>query len=1416
MLKKGTKKKFLINLCVVFAVCLIGAFSALTHLFTAQKASAWGWGPSVQTATLDLTEEGAFENCSPSATYCTSYTREEMSAWFGLQSVYERTVLQGQDGITFYHQGWGVYCFGVQLRDRVVMSTVQSISMDMKFDTTGRTDAAGNNVADLQKYEFAALGATGEKNIVFSTSDLTFGEWTTLKFEGDNLAKLTDEQGYFQGFQYTSIQLTGVPHINDYMRSITFEYEGGYKVSYVLEEKVLNFYGCTEHTIVDSDNIAFLCWTIGDQVYTPGDVIQVKSDMTFTAKLKNTVTKSMDFLGNISTASSSITNYNGIDNETFKVNWGIDFLNGPYRNLYCGVNSIAGATNFSALAFTMFPWSAFKSGVILFDEPLHTSIVTDVSFRVYMKSTPVEGKTRNGLIDLSLYSPGSDGSDPVYRFNDIYATGDNDNKWMTVTFTREQIVKLADEDGWLTGFVIAGYDLTGAAPDDILYIDYFQFTYLPEEVVVDYDYPEEVYEKDDNNPVVIDFDVNSFVSTNVSHLKEHKGVALENYALAETSKGSGTYKSVKYANQNTAYAMNVPGGQLTMTYAMRFAYKLNVSDFDSLVLRTLYTGKKVADDGRELTLYAYDSSGAYGEGVSVNLEQCKQNTWVNIVLDSEQLSKIADKKGYISGLQIVFERKDMSSIVETLYLDYIAYSEVEGEKSIISFNDEASSDFEELEVVRNYLTDGTTSLDGTVGTLQWIDGENKLADITEFTDQPFEQVDLESAYMGKAYKLSFNPWAQQRTSNYIPFANPVHKDDITSLTIRIWAHFNTQAIYSSGGIFFYGADMLGWQGIGYTLPSISQDQWVNLNISGRQLDAFADADGMIRGLQIGSRITSTSDDLFYQEGKGYLLIDYVSYDKMYTLTFEENANVQRVMQVEASGLKDYYYIPQRSGYVFAGWYLNDELFNFSSTLTEDTVLTAKWVKMDSLKKAKGLYVSETTGNRVMIFANGSVDLSDMLNSYQVLGISDSVLYVNSNYKVKQFNLNTTFKPAEYVTVTWKIANSNVLEFIEKSTAAAERIVQRNGYTFVKWTNVDGSDVDFSNVLNSDTTFVSVWEYQEVADYTDYLGKYYNETTYDYVELGADNNVVAYTSQFAFIGKYYILNNYAIVFVSEDTVFEGTFFDIGLIQLGNVYLEPTQDTAKVVSFDTKGGTKVQNALIVDGKVAMPSNPSKVGYAFEKWLLNDVEFDFNTQLDESTILTASWVADANFNPDLLTVLFDTNGGSSINYVQVTEGGTIIQPANPTKEGYVFVEWQYNGVRFDFADEVTEDMTLVAIWQLASDTVYVFFNTDGGSEIQSIVVIDGVFEMPANPTKEGYVFAGWYYEDGTQYNAGDYIRESTTLYARWTKIAGGDGDRFSPTNVGCGGCGSVLGATGGMSLLVGVAICLLFVLNRKSKEE
>ena len=66
---------------------------------------------------------------------------------------------------------------------------------------------------------------------------------------------------------------------------------------------------------------------------------------------------------------------------------------------------------------------------------------------------------------------------------------------------------------------------------------------------------------------------------------------------------------------------------------------------------------------------------------------------------------------------------------------------------------------------------------------------------------------------------------------------------------------------------------------------------------------------------------------------------------------------------------------------------------------------------------------------------------------------------------------------------------------------------------------------------------------------------------------------------------------------------------------------------------------------------------------------------------------------------------------------------------------------------------------------DVYTVTFNTNGGTAVASQTVDHGgKATKPANPTKTGYTFAGWYTEADTEFNFNTPIESATTLYAKW----------------------------------------------------
>lgn len=126
---------------------------------------------------------------------------------------------------------------------------------------------------------------------------------------------------------------------------------------------------------------------------------------------------------------------------------------------------------------------------------------------------------------------------------------------------------------------------------------------------------------------------------------------------------------------------------------------------------------------------------------------------------------------------------------------------------------------------------------------------------------------------------------------------------------------------------------------------------------------------------------------------------------------------------------------------------------------------------------------------------------------------------------------------------------------------------------------------------------------------------------------------------------------------------------------------------------------------------------------------------------------------------TVTFQSEGGSEVAS-QIRANTPAAQPDNPTKEGHTFIGWYKGEEKWNFADAVTEAMTLTAKWQLNQYTIT--FDTAGGSEVAPITQDYGTtITAPANPAKTGYTFAGWDKTIPSTMPAGDMA-----ITARWTE--------------------------------------------------
>lgn len=172
----------------------------------------------------------------------------------------------------------------------------------------------------------------------------------------------------------------------------------------------------------------------------------------------------------------------------------------------------------------------------------------------------------------------------------------------------------------------------------------------------------------------------------------------------------------------------------------------------------------------------------------------------------------------------------------------------------------------------------------------------------------------------------------------------------------------------------------------------------------------------------------------------------------------------------------------------------------------------------------------------------------------------------------------------------------------------------------------------------------------------------------------------------------------------------------------------------------------------------------------------------------------------------VYFTLNGADTKDFVNYSAGGGVYRytlgDAEATQIYDAAGHYQYcdSPVIADASGNlyyINDSGTLFKLGAVESWTVA--FDSNGGSacDTKFVATADGKLVKPADPTRDGYTFGGWYTDAAcTQaYDFSTPVTADLTLYAKWTKNAvnpGGNGG--SGTNGGNGGAGNGSGAGAG----------------------
>jgi uncharacterized repeat protein (TIGR02543 family) len=350
------------------------------------------------------------------------------------------------------------------------------------------------------------------------------------------------------------------------------------------------------------------------------------------------------------------------------------------------------------------------------------------------------------------------------------------------------------------------------------------------------------------------------------------------------------------------------------------------------------------------------------------------------------------------------------------------------------------------------------------------------------------------------------------------------------------------------------------------------------------------------------------------------------------------------------------------------------------------------------------------------------------------------------------------------------------------------VPKRTNYTFAKWTtqaNGSGSEFTASTTVSASITVYAQWINNTYTVTFDNDGGdtaanpatktvTYPATTID--ALPAPPSRPGHN----FGGWYTERNGEGSAFTAWTTV--NTDITVYAKWTGKTY---------TVSFKSNVGT---DAILYTKTVTVPAttiatadfptDPTRPTYNFGGW--NTASNGSGSNFTASTEVSADITVYAQWIGKTYTVRFNSNDGTDTTlYTRtVTVPATTITeadfPPDPARTGYIFAGW-YNSTSewasaFTASTIVEYDNVMVyAKWNEYSYTIT--FNNDGGTTAANPATktvaspATTIDTLPAQPSRTGYNFGGWYTGQngaGTAFTAQTTVTSSITVYAKWDEYA------------------------------------------------
>ncbi len=474
-------------------------------------------------------------------------------------------------------------------------------------------------------------------------------------------------------------------------------------------------------------------------------------------------------------------------------------------------------------------------------------------------------------------------------------------------------------------------------------------------------------------------------------------------------------------------------------------------------------------------------------------------------------------------------------------------------------------------------------------------------------------------------------------------------------------------------------------------------------------------------------------------------------EKSYKITYILNGGTNNSNNKTSYTISDSFEFldPYRTAYDFSGWYTDpsftDRITSISERSKGDLTIYAKWTPISYTITYVLDGGTNDDRNPVSYDTESTAAFYDPYKEdFDFLGWYKEPTFKNKVTSLSGLNGNLTLyaKWSEKVySITYHDAyvHSNPSSYKVSDKTVILKNASRAAYDFAGWyldaglmTKVEAVDCTLRKDIDlyakwTPISYSITYELNGGVNHPDNFGSFTVEdvlTLYDAVKDG-----------YRFMGWYEDTS-----FTKPVTIIEKRSGDLKL------YAKWEEKVFTVTYHDAYQNENPSSFKITDGTIRL-KDAERYGYTFDGWYfdetLNERAYEIDYTIDKDIDLYAKWIANT------YKIHFDERGGSEIDDIDVVFDQPYGELPISEKEHYVFSGWfmeeeLMNEISPESIVSVAEDHTLYVRWIPVAYRID--YDLDGGTnsalnpetyDIETEVILK-------DPTKEGFVFVGWYKDD------------------------------------------------------------------------